>query len=68
MITKLTRIENIFVYHHITIIKDSEICTIAITASELEKIETRAERMQLLKKRSTLWSRLKLAALIIIGR
>ncbi len=67
MIVKLTAIENIFIYYYVTIIKDDEITTIAITTSEMIRIEERAERMNLLKQRSTIWSRLKLALQIIRG-
>jgi hypothetical protein len=67
MIAKLTPVSNIFTYYYVTIIKDDELATIVITSSELKSIEARAERMNLIKQRSTIWSRLKLALQIIRG-
>jgi hypothetical protein len=67
MIAKLTPVENFFTYYYVTIIKDDELATIAITSSELKSIEARAEKMNLIKQRSTIWNRLKLALQIIRG-
>jgi hypothetical protein len=67
MIVKLTPVENFFTYYYVTIIKDDEVKTVAITSSEMKRIEGRAERMNLIKQRSTIWTRLKLALQVIKG-